>query len=89
MRYSAVITISGNQTPVFQISADIELPPGLALEYDPDVGGNRAELSGRPTVPGTYALTITAWCLGTNVSGQTGSHVYRIVVFSPEAPPAT
>lgn len=78
--YSAVITISGNLTPVFRISADLELPAGLALGYDPDVRGNRAELRGTPTVAGTYTLTISAWCLGTNVSGQTGSHAYTLLV---------
>jgi hypothetical protein len=75
-----VIAISGNQTPVFQISAELELPAGLTLLYDPDVGGNRAELWGRPTIAGTYNLTVSAWCLGTNVSGQSGSHAYTLLV---------
>jgi hypothetical protein len=87
--YRAVITVSGNQTPVFQMSADVGLPPGLALVYDADARGSQAALSGTPTVAGTYNVTISAWCLGTNVSGQTGSHQYRIVVFAPELPSAT
>lgn len=80
VRYSAVITITGNQTPVFQISADLEMPAGLTLVYDPDVRGNRAELTGTPTTAGRYNLTISASCLGTNVNGQTGSHAYTLVV---------
>jgi hypothetical protein len=78
--YSAVITVSGNQTPVFQMSADLELPAGLALVYDTDARGNRAELSGTPTTAGTYQFTVSAWCLGTNVNGQTGSRHYTLVV---------
>ncbi len=78
--YSAVITISGNETPVGNVSADSGLPPGISLHWDENGDRNRAELTGTPTSAGTYQLTINAWCLGTNVSGQTGTRQYTLVV---------
>jgi hypothetical protein len=78
--YRAVITISGNETPVGNMSADAGLPPGLTLHWDESANRNVAELSGTPTTARTYQLTISAWCLGTNISGQTGSHQYSFVV---------
>ena len=74
--YRTVITISGSQTPVGNMSADAGLPPGLTLHWDESADRNVAELSGTPTTAGTYQLTISAWCLGTNVNGQTGSRRY-------------
>jgi hypothetical protein len=78
--YSAVITISGNQTPVGNVSADSGLPPGLSLHWDENGDRNSAELSGTPTTAGTFEMVISAWCLGTNVNGQTGSRNYSVVV---------
>jgi hypothetical protein len=78
--YSVVITISGNQTPVGDFFAESGLPPGLTLRWDESADRNRAELSGTPTATGTYQFTVSAWCLGTNVSGQTGSHAYTLLV---------
>jgi hypothetical protein len=62
------------------MSADAGLPPGLTLASHENPERNRAELSGTPTTAGTYQLTISAWCLGSNVSGQTGSRQYSLVV---------
>jgi len=39
-----------------------------------------ADLTGTPTTRGTYVFTVSAWCLGTNVSGQTGDQSYVLVV---------
>ena len=78
--YSVAISIGANQTPVGDIYAEGALPPGLALPFDRNAPSSTATLSGTPTEAGTYQLTISAWCLGTNVSGQTGSHQYTIVV---------
>jgi len=33
-----------------------------------------------PTETGTFKFTVGAWCLGTNVSGQTGQREYELVV---------
>ena len=77
--YSAVIAITGNETPVGDISTADALPPGLTLVYG-NRGDSSAQLIGTPTLAGSYPLTISAWCLGTNVSGQTGSHQYTVVV---------
>lgn len=80
LSYSAVIMVAGNQTPVGNISADSGLPPGLSLEWVESADRNRADLNGTPTTAGTYQLTISAWCLGTNVSGQTGTRQYTLIV---------
>jgi hypothetical protein len=78
--YSVEITVSGNQTPVGDLYPAGALPPGLSLPYDQDTHSSSATLSGTPTTAGTYQLTVSAWCLGTNISGQTGSHEYTLVV---------
>jgi hypothetical protein len=78
--YLHTITISNNETPVGDISVSSgALPPGMALNF---VRGSSvsADLTGTPTTAGTYVFTISAWCLGTNVSGQTGDQSYALVV---------
>jgi hypothetical protein len=80
--YSATITVSGNQTPVGNIYAEADLPPGLTLVYDQNARGSTAELSGTPTVSAIYQFTVSAWCLGTNTSGQTGSRQYTLAVIA-------
>lgn len=78
--YSAVITISGNETPVGDVSSSVGVPNGLTLHWDENGDRNRAELTGTPLSAATYEFTISAWCLGTNVNGQTGSHKYSVLV---------
>ena len=57
------------------------LPPGLELHFDRHGDPkNTATIEGTPTAAGDYALTVDAWCYGTNVSGQRGAREYRIVV---------
>lgn len=77
--YEAKIAISNNDTPVGQVSvASADLPPGISLRHiDME---DSATLRGIPTQAGTYTFTLSAWCYGTNVSGQTGEKVYTIVV---------
>ncbi|MDX9991472.1 MAG: Ig domain-containing protein [Anaerolineales bacterium] len=77
--YETTISISNNATPVgdFWIGPG-ELPPGLSLQHlEPE---DRAMLSGIPTQAGSYTFTISIWCYGTNVSGQTGAKEYTIIV---------
>jgi hypothetical protein len=77
--YSVAITISGNETPVGQMSiAEGDLPAGLALQHEG--GKSTATISGTPKEAGEFEFTLAAWCLGTNVSGQTGQRDYRLVV---------
>lgn len=78
--YSAAITISGNQTPVGDFFPEASLPPGLIWSWDETVNRNIGMMTGTPTTAGTYQVTLSAWCLGTNVSGQTGSREYTLVV---------
>jgi Putative Ig domain len=77
--YSAIITVTQNATPVGQMSVGLAgLPPGLNFAF---LGSqNAAEISGTPLRAGTYKFTVSAWCFGTNVSGQSGHHDYLLVV---------
>jgi hypothetical protein len=78
--YAATITVSQAATPVDGASVqDGALPAGLDLtvgkEHD-----NTIQISGTPTVAGTFSFTIYVWCLGTQVSGQTATQRYVLVV---------
>jgi hypothetical protein len=37
-------------------------------------------IKGTPSKVGTYKITVSVWCLGTNVNGQTGEKQYTLVV---------
>ena len=77
--YTATISVSNNKTPVFQMAiADGALPDGLAL--DVAQRGGTAEISGVPTAAGTYRFAVSASCLGTNTTGQSGQQSYELVV---------
>jgi hypothetical protein len=77
--YQVDILIARNVTPVgiFSIT-DGTLPPGLNLVSDRNLGIGR--ISGTPSHAGTFNFTVSVWCLGTNVGGQTGEKQYKIVV---------
>lgn len=75
--YRAEVAVSGNSTPVGGMNAE-GLPPGLTLHFTRD--DKSAVIDGTPVKAGTYPVKVTAWCFGTNISGQTGEHGYRIVV---------
>jgi hypothetical protein len=78
--YAATITVSQAATPVGGASVqDGALPAGLqlALAKEPI---NTIQISGTPTVAGTFSFTIYVWCYGTNVGGQTATQEYTVVV---------
>jgi hypothetical protein len=78
--YAATITVSQAATPVGGASVqDGALPASLdlALVKEPI---NTIQISGTPTVSGTFSFTISVWCYGTNVSGQTATQQYVLVV---------
>jgi hypothetical protein len=78
--YSATITVTEAATPVGGASIqDGALPAGveLALAKQPE---NTIQISGTPKAPGTFAFTISVWCYGTNVAGQTATQNYVLVV---------
>ena len=77
--YDAEIQISLNNTPVgdFFIS-DGELPEGLEFSFLE--GEDAATIVGTPAETGTYIFTVSAWCFGTQVSGQTGEKSYFLTV---------
>ena len=77
--YKVELVISANVTPVGDISvSDGALPPGVELVFDEQL--RTAMVAGTPSQTGSYQFTVSAWCLGTNVSGQTGDKQYTLVV---------
>lgn len=77
--YDEEIRISLNNTPVgdFFISDGV-LPEGLEFTFLE--GEDAATIVGTPSEAGTYTFTVSAWCFGTQVSGQTGEKTYTLVV---------
>jgi hypothetical protein len=78
--YAATITVTQAATPVGGASVqDGALPTGLdlALAKEPI---NTIQISGTPTAAGTFTFTISVWCYGTQVSGQTATQGYTLVV---------
>jgi hypothetical protein len=68
-------------TPVGGMSVAGEagtLPPGVTFTFLKDQ--EKAVLEGTPTKAGTYEITVSAWCYGTNVSGQSGVQPYRMTI---------
>lgn len=77
--YEATIIVQGHVTPVFLFGvAEGSLPDGLTWEYHEH--DDFAKITGTPTRAGTFTFTVSAYCLGTNVSGQTGEMEYSIEV---------
>lgn len=77
--YSATIAVSNNKTPVYRMAiVDGRLPAGLAFHQTK--GSGSAEISGVPTAAGASTLAVSASCLGTNTTGQSGRQAYELVV---------
>ena len=78
--YTTVIVVEDNVTPVGGASiAPGTLPDGLSLELLPGQT-DTIRISGTPSRAGTFECTVSVWCFGTNVSGQTGEQRYTITV---------
>ena len=78
--YDARINVLGNVTPVGGYTITFgALPAGLSIAR---VAGADAEahIFGTPTTAEKVTFTVSAWCYGTNVSGQSGSTQYSITV---------
>jgi hypothetical protein len=77
--YEAKIVISLNNTPVGDFSiSEGNLPEGLDFTFLE--GEDAATITGTPTESGTFSFTVSAWCFGTQVSGQTGDKTYILTV---------
>ncbi len=77
--YSAVITLSGQRTPAFAMGApEWDLPEGLTGTFDEDE--QTYTIEGIPLEAGTFELTVSAECYGTQVSGQTGGMDYTLII---------
>ena len=69
--YAATITVSQAVTPVGSVSVQPgTLPAGLdlALAKTPE---DTIQISGTPTVSGTFSFTIYVWCYGTDFTTST------------------
>jgi hypothetical protein len=78
--FQAIIQVTNNDTPVGDMYVSSgTLPPGMTLNFERN-SASAGSLAGTPTTAGTYVLTVSAWCLGTNVSGQSGQQSYSLVV---------
>lgn len=68
----------GRRPPGKQVGGDTDVVElDLALAKEPE---DTIQVSGTPTVAGTFTFTIYVWCYGTNVSGQTATQGYTLVV---------
>jgi Putative Ig domain len=77
--YAATIAVTKNVTPVGGASIqEGSLPAGLTLEKIP--GEDGVQISGTPTAAGKFEFSIFVWCYGTNVSGQTLTQAFTLVV---------
>lgn len=78
--YDAIVQVTNNDTPVGDMYVSSgALPPGVTLNFARG-SSSSADLTGTPTTAGTYVFTVSAWCLGTNVEGQSGEQSYSLVV---------
>ena len=78
--YAATITVTQTRTPVGGAwVSDGALPAGLDLELG-DQHDNTIQITGTPAAAGTFRFTVSVWCYGTNISGQTGSQKYALLV---------
>jgi hypothetical protein len=78
--YAATITVSQAATPVGGASVqDGALPAGLDLTLAKEPI-NTIQISGTPSVAGTFTFTVSVWCYGTQVSGQTATQACTLVV---------
>ena len=79
--YTATITVEQAATPLGDAFVGKgALPPGLELQWSKEQDNTTIRIAGTPTAAGSYSFTISVWCLGTNVSGQTGDQEYTLVV---------
>ncbi len=77
--YDVEISVENVKTFVGQFSVvEGQLPTGLSLERVP--GENKVKITGTPTEFGVFNFALEAICEGTNVSGQTGTQDYQIIV---------
>ena len=51
--------------------------PASALAKEPE---DTIQISGTPSASGTFSFTISVWCYGTQVGGQTATQTYTLVV---------
>ena len=78
--YDVIIQVTNNDTPLGDMYVSSgALPPGVTLNFSRS-SSSSADLTGTPTTAGTYVFTVSAWCLGTNVEGQSGEQSYSLVV---------
>jgi hypothetical protein len=77
--YQADVFVAQNETPVGDMYiSEGSLPRGLTLVKLPseDVG----RIGGTPEESGSFTFTVSVWCYGTSINGQTGNITYTLVI---------
>ncbi|MCB9421046.1 MAG: hypothetical protein H6667_14685 [Ardenticatenaceae bacterium] len=77
--YEVELHITQNVTPVSDMLIKDGAPPD-GLEFVFLEGEDAATISGIPQETGSFHITVTVWCFGTMVSGQTLEKEYEIIV---------
>jgi hypothetical protein len=77
--YHVEIQLTNAKTPPFYFYVVEEnLPKGLEFKWEDRMP--MAILEGTPEDPGTFTITLSVGCLGTNISGQVGSKKYILII---------
>ena len=77
--YHVKIQLTNAKTPPFYFYVVEEnLPKGLEFKWEDRMP--MAILEGTPEKSGTFTITLSVGCLGTNISGQVGSKEYLLII---------
>ena len=84
--YSQQVTAPNSSTPMYALELTGALPEGITYSYDKD--NEFGIIAGTPTEAGSFPISLSGSCFGTQVSGQTGTISYTLTVTpaTPEAP---
>jgi hypothetical protein len=77
--YHVEIQLTNAKTPPFYFYViEDKLPEGLEFTWEDRMPS--AILEGTPEESGTFTITLSVGCLGTNISGQVGSKKYLLII---------
>lgn len=77
--YHVEIHLTNAKTPPFYFYVvEDKLPKGLEFKWEDRMPS--AILEGTPEESGTFTITLSVGCLGTNISGQVGSKKYILII---------
>lgn len=77
--YHVEIQLTNAKTPPFYFYVvEDKLPKGLEFTWEDRMPS--AILEGTPGESGTFTITLSVGCLGTNITGQSGSRKYILII---------